>query len=357
MNIEISGVCQAKCQYCMQYRLRRDNNFGSYMSPELFEKILVHLFDIKILDRQRSRKITLYNWGEPFLNKNVNEILQILRTYNQFANLSSNFIHIPEIDHGSLSIIKNLVLSLSGMTQDTYGRIHGHRIEEVLGNFDTFYALLREHSPDSKIYVSWHRYQFNEHELWDACKYFRRPGITFDPVTAFFNDGREMMDYAGGTLADSRMAAAKKDLFLENISKSIAYHRERSIGYKCPAWNSLAISEVGELLLCCTYSRYDTHKFGNILELSADEVWKRKSSDLVCGQCISRGLARYYNHQSFDTPTERPLPPGGGLGNVMLRCDRKRIGRKWKSARRAIKSAVRKSVRRVIKSAVRIHNL
>ena len=74
MNIEISGVCQAKCQYCMQYRLQKDKKFGSFMSPELFEKILVHLFDIGMLDRGHSRKITLYNWGEPFLNKNINEI-------------------------------------------------------------------------------------------------------------------------------------------------------------------------------------------------------------------------------------------------------------------------------------------
>lgn len=353
MNIEISGVCQAKCQYCMQHRLRKDKNFGSYMSPELFEKILVHLFDIGILDRHRGHKITLYNWGEPFLNKNINEILQILRKYDHFANLSSNFIHVPEIDHNSLSIIKNLVLSLSGMTQDTYGRIHGHKVKEVLDNFNTFYALLRKHSPDARIYVSWHRYQFNEHELWDAFKFFRRPAITFSPVTAFFNDGQEMMDYVKGTLAEDRMAAAKKDLFLEDISKSIAYHRKRSIGYKCPSWNSLAISEIGELLLCCTYSRYDAHKFGNILELSADEIWQRKISDPVCNQCISKGLARYYNLQSFDTPTERPLPPGGGIDNILLHCNRQRVKRKWKSARRAIKSAVQKSVKRAIQSTVR----
>jgi len=325
----------------MQYRLRKEKHFGSIMSPELFEKILVHLFDIGILDRSRSHKIPLYNWGEPFLNKNINEILQILTTYKQFANLSSNFIQIPEIDNASLRIIKHMVVSLSGMTQDTYGKIHGHRIEEVLHNFDRFYARLRDHAPEAKIQVSWHRYQFNEHELWDAFRYFRRPGITFSPVTAFFNDGQEMMDFARGTLADARMATAKEDLFLEDISNSMAYHRERSNGYKCPAWKSLVISELGQVLLCCEYSQHDTHTFGNILELSADEVWKRKSSDPICNECVTQGVARYHNEQRLSTPTERPLPPGGGLGNAMLRWNRQRIKRKWRSVRRTIKSAVR----------------
>jgi MoaA/NifB/PqqE/SkfB family radical SAM enzyme len=341
MHIEISGACQAKCQYCMQYRLRKDKNFGSAMPPALFEEILVHLFDIGILDRNRSRKIPLYNWGEPFLNKRVNEILGILRNYGQFANISSNFIHVPEIDHDALSTIKHLTLSLSGITQDTYGRIHGHRIEEVLDNFDRFYALLRQHSPETKINISWHRYQFNEHEFWEAFKYFKRPGIAFGPVTAFFNDGQEMMDYVQGTLAEDRMVMAQEDLFLESISKSIAYHRERSIGYKCPAWNSLVLSELGQVLLCCAYGQYDSHRFGNILELSADEVWKRKSSDPICDQCVSQGLARYYHEQRLYTPTEKPLPPGGGLGRIALYYDRHRIKHKWKSARRAVKSALR----------------
>jgi sulfatase maturation enzyme AslB (radical SAM superfamily) len=341
MTIEISGVCQAKCQYCIQHRLRKNKNFGSFMSPELFEKILLHLFDVGILNRDGRHAIPLYNWGEPFLNKNVNEILHVLRRYNQFASLSSNFIHLPEIDHDSLPTIKNLVLSLSGMTEDTYGRMHGHKIEEVLGNFNKFYALLREHSPDTGICVSWHRYPFNEHELWAAFKYFRRRGITFNPVTAFFNDGQDMMDYARGTLSDSRMATAKKDLFLENISESIVYHRSKSIGYRCPAWDSVVIDEVGELLLCCAYSRYDAHNFGNILELSADEIWKRKSSDPICAQCVSQGLARYYYDHRLSTPTERPLPPGGGLYSVMLRCNRKAIRRKWRSVKRAIHAAVR----------------
>jgi len=150
-----------------------------------------------------------------------------------------------------------------------------------------------------------------------------------------------MMDYARGTLADDRMATAKEDLFLENISKSIAYHRENSSGYKCPAWNSLVLSERGEVLLCCSYGQYDVHRFGNILELSADEVWKRKSSAPICDECISQGLARYYNEQRLHTPTERPLPPGGGLDSVMLRWNRQRIKHKWKSVRRTVKSAVR----------------
>ena len=77
------------------------------------------------------------------------------------------------------------------------------------------------------------------------------------------------------------------------------------------------------------------------LNVAADEVWKRKSSDPVCDQCVSQGLARYYHEQRLYTPTEKLLPPGGGLGRIALNYDRHRIKHKWKSAQRALTSAIR----------------
>lgn len=310
MFIEISGKCNAKCPYCAQWRLKQENHFGEIMSPVLFEQILDHLIKIKIIDKSLSY-ITLYNWGEPFLNPKINDILQILKDRKLKADISSNFIMMPNIDKELLPVIEILKISLSGFTQDSYSRIHGATLSKVLNNFENFYKYLRKYSPKTTVTVLWHRYRFNEKELWDAHKYFNRPGINFKPTRAFLNDGLETIDFLKGNLPKDRLKQAEKDIFLENI-KERAYNNKKSKNCYCPQWNRLAIDETGQLLTCCAFTRYDSaHVLGNILEMYAEEIWSSKLSDPICNECISCGFANFSG--------DRALPSGGGTYGLKTR--------------------------------------
>ena len=310
--IEISGMCKADCPYCAQQRLRQAGNFGGIMSPDLFEQILDHLLKIGVLDRTKTCYIPLFNWGELFLNSEINEILRILKKKGFYTQISSSFIVSPDIDREYLPIISDLTFSLSGFSQDSYGRIHGTSLKETLGNFESFYSELRRYSPITNVCISWHRYLFNENELWDAYRYFKRPRIRFIATVAFFNDILEMMSFLRGDLSETRKNQAKGDLFLDHIREGIAYSKRKSNVYCCPGWDSLVIDEAAQLLLCCGVTRYDSdHVLGNILEMSAREIWNSKSNDHLCNECISSGLALWlYNQNPFNS---RPWPSGGGL--------------------------------------------
>jgi len=48
------------------------------------------------------------------------------------------------------------------------------------------------------------RYTFNENEFWDAFRYFRRPGVRFEPAIAYLNDLSEMLGFLRGQLAGDR---------------------------------------------------------------------------------------------------------------------------------------------------------
>ena len=317
--IEISGKCNAKCPYCTQRRLKQTKHFGGAMSPILFEQILDHLFELGIFEKAKTYSIPLYNWGEPFLNTEINDILQILKKKKLYADISSNLIVKPDIDKELLPIISKLTFSLSGFSQDSYGRIHGASLKKVLNNFEDFYVILRQYSPKTMIQISWHRYLFNENEFWDAYKYFNRPGIRFLPLIAFINDFFVMMDFLKERLSEDRKNQFEKDLFLNHIRKRIAYHKKKSKNYRCPAWDFLVIDEIGQLLLCCGPSRYDSnHVLGNILEMSAEEIWKSKLSNALCNECISSGLARWAYNQDIGGFYDRPWPSGGGLYHLKL---------------------------------------
>ena len=148
----------------------------------MFEKIINHLLAEGFIDRSHAQAVFLYNWGEPFLNPEINHILEIVKKETLLAVISTNFIVSPEIDIENLKIIREIIFSLSGFTQKSYGKIHGASLQKVLRNFESFYTALRSHSPETLIFISWHRYAFNEDEFWDAYKYFDRPGVVFRQI-------------------------------------------------------------------------------------------------------------------------------------------------------------------------------
>ncbi|MFZ3071746.1 MAG: radical SAM protein [Thermodesulfobacteriota bacterium] len=311
--IEISGRCNAKCPYCARQRFKQRYS-GKNMSPVLFEQILDHLLDIDILHRDHNPTILLYNWGEPFLNPGINDILKILKEKKLYAGISSNFILKPEVDKDNLQVISEVTFSLSGFSQDSYGKIHGASLNRVLDNFEDFYDKIRAYAPNTKIRIAWHRYIFNEREFWEAYKYFDRPGINFNPAVAYLNDLSEMLNYAErglpGVLSEDRQRQVEADLFFNYISQKLAYHRQRSKHYQCFMWKYLVIDEIGQLLLCCGMTNDDLdHILGNVLEMSAEEIWQKKLSDSICKRCILSGLPRALSSIDY-----KPLPPGGGIG-------------------------------------------
>lgn len=309
--IEISGKCNARCPYCARQRF--ENRYsGHNMSPGIFEKIIDHLFTLEILNSDNASTIKLYNWGEPFLNPGINRILEILKKNRLFADVSSNFIIKPEIDNDLLPVISGVTFSLSGFSQASYGKIHGASLAKVLDNFEDFYKLLRCSAPDTKICISWHRYNFNESEFWQAYKYFNRPGIRFLPTVAYFNDLPEMLDFSLHNVPKARLKQAHKDLFLDHVSQKLDYCKLRSKGYRCFMWDQIVIDENGQLLLCCGMTSQDQeHVLGNILSMTTEEIFRKKSLDPICPTCIASGFP-----QAAGIIGYKSLPPGGN-GNYL----------------------------------------
>src|SRR5688572_10118164 len=130
--IEIVGICQAKCPYCAQNsgKDRRQVKPQAYMPVTLFRQIIEHLAKSESFKTGKIDRVYLYNWGEPFLSPKFNEFLEVLKEHRLFAVISSNFQRVPEIPPDLLPVIAEVIFSTSGMTQESYGRIHGGDLAE-----------------------------------------------------------------------------------------------------------------------------------------------------------------------------------------------------------------------------------
>ena len=291
--IEVSGVCNAKCKYCA--RTRYSNRYsGDYMSPDLFEKIIDHLFSVGVINVLSNNKIYLYNWGEAFLNPKINDILRILKKNNLQAAISSNFIKAPSIDLDCFSVISEILFSLPGFSQNTYEKIHSARFDSVLNNFNFFNLQLKKYNPDCFVKVNWHRYKFNEHELFLAYKYFRNLNVYFSLQIAFFNDLIVQKKYFDQQLSIEDVSAAQKDIFLDYYSKSLQKRNKYYNDWHCYLSQYLVIDEYANLTLCCGLSSKDEVAIlGSVLKMTLDDINEKKNKAIFCQYCISSGLHKF----------------------------------------------------------------
>lgn len=292
--VEIVNYCNARCPYCPTGNGKLKSR--AQMNPEIFEAIIRHLLNIGVLSEKNSL-VLLFNYGEPFLHPEINRILEILRKNNLKAGFSSNFIKYPDISPAYFEVIGTVILSLSGMTDRTYGAIHGGDIERVLANFERFLDRLNAANPEAIVYASWHRYRINEDELESAGNYFKRKKVVFRPCLAYLIDLEKNIEVieAGG-IASEEGKKLNRQLFLDRVygvMNSLSGTADPR-NFECPQFNILAINEYGELLTCCGLTRYhEDYTIGNVLEMNAGEIYRTKRSAPICRKCLTHGIPQY----------------------------------------------------------------
>lgn len=294
VSIEIVNYCNARCPYCPTGSGKLKSKGA--MDPALFETVILHLKKIGALS-ERNNLVLLFNYGEPFLHPEINRILGVLGKYRLSAGFSSNFITYPRISPGNFKRIGTLIFSLSGMTDRTYGAIHGGNIHRVLAHFDRFLEQLNSANPGAIVYVSWHRYRTNEDELERAGDYFKRKNVIFRPCLAYLIDLEKNIEVieAGGIDSEEGRRLNRR-LFLDKVyavMNTLAGAADPG-NFECPQYDILAVNEYGDLLTCCGLTRYhENYKIGNVLEMNAAEIYRAKRNAPVCRKCLSYGIPHY----------------------------------------------------------------
>ncbi len=296
--LEISSCCNARCSYCPT-GVGRHNPKTKFMSPEKFEEIIKHLIKIKVLNK-KINTLAIYNWGEPFIHPQINEILAILGKYNLKAVISSNFIKSPNILKENYKHIYQVIFSLCSFDKEQYKRIYKADLEKVLYNFDKFLQEKKEYNPGIKVNINWLKYKFNKDEFDYAKKYFNDREIysVSENYYASLADLDSLISLLEGQNPDELeyydIVQASCDIDFErekNIIKKFAPEPDK---YVCSLFKVLTIGEEGQLVGCCgIHSDMKEYHLGDILTMDKKMIYKRQKSMAICKKCNKYSLDWY----------------------------------------------------------------
>lgn len=182
--LDPSSICQLKCPFCINH-FSPPIRTRTLMSIELFEKIIDEMGRYLFT-------VWLFNWGEPFLNKHIVDMVKLLKKHGVEVILSSHF-SMPISDAIIYALIENeldvLIVAIDGMTQDTYSqyRVKGD-VKLALSNVERFARAKRDLGA-SKPHIDWQFlvFSFNEKELPEAKKYADQIGVDLRPALPFVN--------------------------------------------------------------------------------------------------------------------------------------------------------------------------
>jgi MoaA/NifB/PqqE/SkfB family radical SAM enzyme len=269
ITIDPLARCNLRCPLCPTGRGHSTSAGKGILSLQLYVKILDQL--------PKLRTLYLFNWGEPLLHPQIDEIIAIAARRGISVHVHSNLsIKKDEafferlIDTG----LDSLWVSLDGASEETYSRYRvGGDFGLALANLALLARIkrrLRSKTPRLvwKFIVNRH----NAHEVDAARRMARELGVEF--TTAAIGLADDLVDYTIGESLDERRREWLPD---EPSARAPGYRREGARnpiyeGRCTQLFESPVISPAGDVMPCC-YATHPGNAFGNLERTSFDEIW------------------------------------------------------------------------------------
>jgi MoaA/NifB/PqqE/SkfB family radical SAM enzyme len=264
--IDICNACNLRCPLCATGVGALGRVQGS-MSFEEYREILDKV-------KRYALAVSLYNHGEPFLNKDIFDIIEYTARSNVASQVSSNFNWPRPIDPRDIvrSGLEYITVSLDGVSQETYQQYRvGGDIEQVFGNLKGLIAARKELGSRTP-FVEWQFIVFkhNEKEVDQARALAAKWGVD---LLRFVAPG-----FPPEMMGDPEMREKwmpRDPLFSERnpdgaAERGFVYDRTCFYLYRC-----MAIYYGGGVTPCC-FSHDRKDDFGNIHDHSVSEIWNNQ---------------------------------------------------------------------------------
>lgn len=289
-TIEISNRCNARCRWCTTGRENLKNqaapstHTAAGMTAQLFEDGVKRLIELGWISKEVTI-ISLYNWGEPFLNSDLGSILHIVKKYGFRFRLSTNGSIYREIPLDVLENMEVLMISLPGMTQESYDKIHQLNAKQIQENIVKFSKYLAKAGFYNKLCLNFHVYQFNLDEIEDARKFAAALGADLSPHIAYLNDYPLFDQFVTGTMSYKDLYDASQQLFLSHCQASKEEQNE------CLLWHDIVFDTQFNLLPCCWLNSEE--KLGNLFSDPPEKLLRARREFRLCAQCMSHGQSSF----------------------------------------------------------------
>ncbi len=231
----------------------------------------------KIIDKMpQLNRIFLFNWGEPFLNPELLEMVVYAKKHSICVQIDSNFCLKKQPDF-FISIIKSgldfLRISLDGASQFTYSKYRkGGNFNSVINNIIALINFKKKfNSKKPEIIWKFVVNRFNEREILKALKKSLELGIKFK--LEHIGLGDDLPDIAFRPNINQRM---RKWLPKNRKYISLRYrniYKKSFNSLPCPhLFFGTIINPDGKVFPCC-YATDKRNVFGDLTKDSFSNIW------------------------------------------------------------------------------------
>lgn len=247
MVMEIVGGCNARCKYCTTGIANLSGNSHiETISVENFTKGLDYILNHDFFDKEHGQ-LELFNWGEPFLHKDLNEICRQICERKICYRLSTNGSVLQLLDKENLAYLDDVCISISGFTKKSYRKIHGLELKHVLSNVKAMSDWFQECGVANKLVMNFHVYQFNIGEVEAAARFCKKNGIVFLPHIAYLADFDLFNRFMLKDMDMETLYGVSKELLMGAVDELMENY---SPSYECKQRNSLVLDEKLHVLPC-----------------------------------------------------------------------------------------------------------
>lgn len=268
--IDPTNICVLSCPLCPtgSGKLKCQK---SMMSFDLFKKIVDQIPTL--------RHISLFNWGESFLNTEIFEMIKHAKSKDILISIHSN-LNLGKDEDFWRKVIQSgfdhLEISLDGASQETYEKYRrGGNFDLVIENIRKIVSVKEELGAE-KPRVTWKFIvnRFNEQEIEKAKDMAGKLGVEFALGTIEVGDENPDVKFDGNIV--ERMSGW--------LPKEEKYRRGHYVGeYKKPLFDcscdqlftTLAVGPDGKVFPCCWLAD-EKNSFGDLSVESFDKIWNNK---------------------------------------------------------------------------------
>lgn len=250
ITIDPGNFCNLRCPGC----------HTGIKHPQMMTPSFLKAQDYKVIFdqvRDHAFSVALYNWGEPFLNKQLFDIIGYTTESGVGSTIHSNFNLFSEkmAEHCVHSGLTHIYLSIDGATQESYEkyRVKG-KLDQVLENLKMMVETKKRLKSRYPI-ITWKFlvFEHNKHEAEQARRMAKELGADEFEV---FHGSPQLCDIY--TFADDYRREP---------------HRLQEVPDHCSSlWSSIYVNSDGTLFPCSLSFR-ENESFGNLLHEDLKTVW------------------------------------------------------------------------------------
>lgn len=286
--------CQVGCKSCPAGR--KESQPSGTMTLEMADRIIS-----KACKESRVLSVCLYYFNEPFLLPTLVSLVKLVHSFKKSVLLSSNLSFASPVILKRLTDVLdlepfNLIVSLSGWTQEVYERSHaGGDVEQVRKNL----LLIKEHrKPGTSIRISWHRYTYNQHEEARMEQFVREElgeGFHWTP----YGIGLLPLEKVEGRWNGDAWSDAESDIMVPlDEARGLCEERKH---WDCHLQSQTLVVNAEGLVYNCGTRNNNENLRPSFFDTCTNTILDLRKTDPMCVSCKSKGL-HIYGQQAYTIP-------------------------------------------------------